>query len=177
MSCIYLAFPNTNWCVWFQFCHCWCLVAVQMTSFCCPSVFILWSLLPFLRSTIIESCIPWGYWLIFPPLTITPWSLFMSAVAQRFLKNVQVFQIWHLVCSSLKILILLYCMLSAWKMDNAFFFLPFPCWFACAVGWFLFSAVTVLISPVCALCCSFKSSSLCNIDCSPLTVSQQRINP
>lgn len=125
MSCIYLAFPNTNWCVWFQFCHCWCLVAVQMTSFCCPSVFILWSLLPFLRSAIIESCIPWGYWLIFPPLTITPWSLFMSAVAQRFLKNVQVFQIWHLVYSSLKILILLYCMLSAWKMDNAFFFFTF----------------------------------------------------
>lgn len=125
MSCIYLAFPNANWCVWFQFCHCWCLVAVQMTSFCCPSVFILWSLLPFLRSAIIESCIPWGYWLIFPPLTITPWSLFMSAVAQRFLKNVQVFQIWHLVYSSLKILILLYCMLSAWKMDNAFFFFTF----------------------------------------------------
>lgn len=63
------------------------------------------------------------------------------------------------------------------KNGQCIFFLPFPCWFACAVGWFLFSAVTVLISPVCALCCSFKSSSLCNIDCSPLTVSQQRINP
>lgn len=37
--------------------------------------------------------------------------------------------------------------------------------------------VTALTSPACAMYRSFKSSSLCNIDSSPLTVSQLRINP
>lgn len=37
--------------------------------------------------------------------------------------------------------------------------------------------VTVLTSPACTMYCPFKSSSPCNIDSSPLTVSQLRINP